>query len=1145
MISSERTTDPSNDLENLRQIDALCDEFEAALLSGDTPRLEDYLDRIEPQYRSALLRELLPLELDACARQGMKLTQRDFEQRFPDEHQVVAETFLERQTRLTTVDEFLSRIDQTGLIDTEELKSHITSSHSSSCELSQQLIEQGLLTEYQTRVLLQPNSQPLVLGDYDILEEIGKGGMGQVYKARHRRMERLVAIKTLPHAEAFDEQWRVRFQREVKAAARLSHPHIVTAYDAREDNGIDYLVMEYVDGDDLGQLVRAGGPLPITEALDCILQAARGLKYAHQQGVVHRDIKPTNLLLDQNGTVKVLDMGLARIEPVAGVSSESATDLTGTGTVMGTVDYMAPEQAQNTKLADHRSDIYSLGITLYYLLTGKPAYSGSTAMERLLAHREQPIPSLRESVEEREKVSSCNRELPPNDWQAIETIFQHMIAKRPDDRYQSMTDLIRDLDPLVQRLNSSSDIATRTLSPIDSSASETQRQREGFDTDTHPDRPAPASRMMRSSRAGDSEGNTDQVSLAETKLDTPSTAAGSTWGGSRRHWLIGVAVAGLPALLAGLVLRFNTSAGEVVLTINDPNANGADVSINDQHVLTITSEGQETITITPNEKEQTLTISHPDFETQTESFTLKDDGGAVAFTVSLKPKQAVAKDPMMRGPNTPPPTLVSSDVDREAAKWVLTMGGRVTVYVHPEGQRDVDPTENLPEETFALFNVFLNGQTGVVDQAAQHLKNASGLQMLDLEGIAVSDEFMGYLSNWPVLRQLNVSDTGVTDAGLTHLSSLEKLQFLQLIRTEITDAGLESVAGVKSLTNLDLQSTKISNDGLHWLHDLPNLGSLSLRFTALTDAGLDHIAQFDQLTSLGLEGTKITDAGLTKLSNLKQLVSLDVRSTGVTAAGVAAFKDSLPDCEVVSNFTRDRVAAEWVLSRGGRVSVYIHPRGNQDAESPKDLPHENFTLHAVSFEGIADIDDADLRNLEGLENLQLVTLSGTAISDVSLRQMNQWPKLFLLSLMDTQVTDQGIQELSQARNLANLQLIRVPMTGEGLKSLLPLKKLVTLDLQSTEITDDDLPLLAEFPKLTSLSLRYTKMTDTGLKEVAKLNQLKNLGLQGVKITDAGLDQLQNLKQLEQLDLRNTRVTEAGVRSLREALPDCTIQFETE
>ena len=267
-----------------------------------------------------------------------------------------------------------------------------------------------------------------ILGEYDLLDELGGGGMGRVFKAVHRKMNRTVAIKLLPQSLVQSPESLERFQREIQALARLSHPNIVAVHDAGTADGTHYYVMDMVDGEDLARVVREHGPMRVEQALDCIFQAARGLEYAHAQGIVHRDIKPSNLILDHNGTVNILDLGIARLTP----SAESADDLTKTGCVLGTVDYMAPEQAMNTRLADHRADIYSLGCTLWFLLTAEPIFGGDTVMERILAHRERPVPSLKKAC--------------PAVPIWLDGIFRKMVAKKPGDRYQSVTELVSDLE---------------------------------------------------------------------------------------------------------------------------------------------------------------------------------------------------------------------------------------------------------------------------------------------------------------------------------------------------------------------------------------------------------------------------------------------------------------------------------------------------------------------------------------------------------------------------------------------------------------------------------------------------------------------------------------------------------------------------
>jgi Protein kinase domain len=262
-------------------------------------------------------------------------------------------------------------------------------------------------------------SLPFDFGEYTVQEKIGAGGMGHVFKALHRRMERTVALKLLPRVALTPNETVLRFQEEVRSVARLSHPHVVTAFDAGECDGTPFLAMEYVAGSDLFRQVHEHGPLTVQKAVDYVLQVARGLEYAHAKGVVHLDIKPGNLILAPDGTVKILDLGLARFRPSTGEEA-----------LMGTVDYLAPEQTEPRR-ADHRSDIYSLGCTLFFLLTGQPVFQGRTVIQKVLAHQEGPVPSLRQ----------IRPEIPV----ALDAVFQKMVAKRPDDRFHSMSEVVQAL----------------------------------------------------------------------------------------------------------------------------------------------------------------------------------------------------------------------------------------------------------------------------------------------------------------------------------------------------------------------------------------------------------------------------------------------------------------------------------------------------------------------------------------------------------------------------------------------------------------------------------------------------------------------------------------------------------------------------
>ncbi|MBL8828719.1 MAG: protein kinase [Planctomycetaceae bacterium] len=364
-----------------------------------------------------------------------------------------------------TVRQFLAIIKQVPLMSDADLAEVMTrwpeSRHGEDAgALAKELVQLNKLTRFQAAAAYQCKPRGLVIGQYIILDRLGAGGMGTVFKGQHREQGTIVAIKVLASSAVRSADSVERFHREAQTAARLNHPGIVRALEIGQGDGQHYYVMEYVEGTDLSAYIKKQGPLPLDQAVQVVAQAARALAHAHEHGVIHRDIKPGNLIYTKDGQIKILDMGLARLnDPASLATAQAAEGLTQTGQVMGTVDYMAPEQAVNTRLADARADVYSLGCTFYRLVTGKIPFDGESMVEKILAHREQPIPSL----------GSPTTPVPP----AVDHVLRKMLAKKPADRYQTMTELANDLDQCLSGELASGPIVARplTLAPIEDDSS--------------------------------------------------------------------------------------------------------------------------------------------------------------------------------------------------------------------------------------------------------------------------------------------------------------------------------------------------------------------------------------------------------------------------------------------------------------------------------------------------------------------------------------------------------------------------------------------------------------------------------------------------------------------------------------------------
>ena len=425
---------------------------------------------------------------------------------------------------------------------------------------------------------------PAVIRDYRLTRKLGQGGMGTVYEAVHQRLGKTVAIKLLPPERTQDTQAVDRFEREMKAVGKLRHPNIVQATDAGHDDGQHYLVMERVDGMDLSRLSEHVGPLNPADACELIQQAAVGLQHAHENGLVHRDVKPSNLMLTSEGSIKVLDLGLAML---AGPHREIEGELTSTGQMMGTIDYMAPEQGGDSRSVDIRADIYSLGASLYKLLTGQAPFGGpqyDTPMKKITALATSSPPPV--------------AELRPDLEPKLAQLVDGLLVKNPDERISTPAELATALSEFADGANLPELlVAAVSTQPEDAISEVSQTTGTAGQTASH-----------QADAAGYSSTVIDR-NAQESKLQ-PSTAAGA---GRFRNLLTIVAAAAaiFGALYFGGVFKFRTENGTI--TIRIPQGEKVDVFIdNDKvHRSTIELNGRE-VTFTVTEGDHNLQVKTKD-----------------------------------------------------------------------------------------------------------------------------------------------------------------------------------------------------------------------------------------------------------------------------------------------------------------------------------------------------------------------------------------------------------------------------------------------------------------------------------------------------------------------------------------------------
>lgn len=1060
-------------------VEQLCDDFETRCRRQESPRIEDYLSRTPAASRTELLRELVSIEAYHRAQRGESVSPDEYAIRFPELQgelgELLRDALAVRHTSQPAaaamalpLPKLIEQLTSYGLVPAAQLTSlldptSVGARPQDSAQLLRMLIEQQVLTAYQADELRAGRTSTLVLGNYLIVDKLGQGGMGMVLKARHRRMKRVVALKVLSPAVVDSPGSLQRFQREVEAAAKLAHPNIVQAHDADEVRGTHFLVMEYVAGKDLSHTVKLRGPLPLNAALDCLLQTARGLEYAHRQGVVHRDIKPANLLLDEQGQIKILDMGLARL-----TGEGEVHDLTATGTVMGTVDFMAPEQAVNSRTAGAPADIYSLGCTFYFLLTARPVYGGGSLMARMLAHRDQPIPSIK----------TLRPEVPV----AVDELFARMVAKRPEDRFATMTEVVTATRKCLPAGSSTADLHENSTTSEEGELAAFARHRPANDE--------PA--------AGKSPQAVVPVAAPQTSIEDRPTVVTTEAAAATV-----VPQPQIPILPATADLAGKKSRPPWYLAVG---------------CLAVVAVGVFFGTMTWNDG----TVAEREMAVATTPGTLRVENLPVASTV---PPQT-----------TPTPTAVPQfalqfdGIDDSVEIPTLIYDGS-----HP---LTIEGWVTLPEfqtkSPVAFFQLAERPASGEI----------LDLRMLYAYGRAEDEASAAVIdvgTNHPArFERRRFPVTGITVRPL-HVAAVidggQRRLFINGRSLPGEDSTLERTPSENPQEGTAAAWTFPSRIGavdypkgtIGWFQGVFHSLRISRFVRYREDFSPEQSLTSDAETLALYHFNQPTDGTLPDLSGH----GYEGKISGATWIPLAEVKTSTP-AEI------DRRAAEWAISVGGAIGVNGKKR---ELKTREELPVDPFRLTRINLSQNPYADDAGLAHFRDCRDVTWLHLGEVAATDVGLANFRNCKQLTLLSLWKArQITDAGLANFKDLTELTFFNVADTSISDAGLVYFDGCTKLTHLHLPRSQVTDAGLIHFQNSEGFTEIELSGNAgISDAWITRFRSLDRLEKLGLEATSLTDAGLAAIAQLPSLKSLNVRGTQVTFEAVQSLQAQHPDWVIE----
>ena len=989
---------------------------------------------------------------------------------------------------------------------------------------------------------------PFMFGRYEMLRLLGKGGMGKVYLAKDSILGRKVALK-IPEIPADNDEYVKRFYREARAAAAIQHRNICPVFDIGELDGTRFISMAYIEGKPLSDFTGKKKPQNPKAVAMTVRKMAIALHEAHKLGIVHRDLKPANVMIDKQNEPVIMDFGLAR-----DVSLSDATQLTQAGVIVGTPAYMSPEQIRDTDNVTASSDVYSLGVIMYLMLTGKLPFEGD--LVSIITQIIADAPSR--PIEICEKIDPV-----------MDEICLKAMAKVATDRFSSMIDFASALNDFLRGNSPQTESGGRKRNPIAkppaAKTNATVVQRAMPDSTADPLVNISSSTQLKANSVLDAQGPASAMDVkieTEPNLPRPKTKSLSK-PNNRSAWIAAAIAFGIVGILS-VVFLLPTKNGYIRVEIDDPNISAV---LNSNGVTINSKDKSEAIKIEPGTT-QSLKITRGDFEFETEDFVLRRgeksvlkinfvkgkliatrDGNSIDVEQKNKPQMVLkplGKDPTNKTITTPYASSNSEPLapvgpqstTREIAAWILSKKGKVLISSDQKDLQCTSPDE-LPKSEFNVLEVELN--QSFQDEDLRHIARLKSLRKLK-SSFGIKGPGYEYFAGSALMElHCNMNGKGTAKSFLSSIAKIESLQTLSISDTTLRGQ-LGQLSPLVKLKHFYTWSNYLEPEDVDDLAAISQLESISWGGRLDDQSPKKFVDAFPKLQNLDIRKTDVSDSGAIEFAKSKSLLSLKLFSTNVTPAGAEQLEKLMPNCNIqykpskhIHRPESELAAIKEILAKGGAI-IFRSDEKVVDVTNIADIPE--YPAYRVDEVRLSDSNftDADIPQLNAIKTLRILKAvlddcRGTTLSTIATLPLEE----LYMNLSEADLD--AVASMKMLHTLAP-----GPLTNEQFRKLHPLAPNITrLSFYSEGMTDENFTELGVFNNVVELNLSGNSVSDATIPQILKMPNLTNLFMARTKISDKGLLKLAALKKLQDVAIDSPSCTPAGIEKLRSLLPNCTIK----